>query len=285
MRRLLFALTAGFALMGATETASAQEILLTGPLAGAPPVRKLRLYREGRLEVAPAVSFTLLDQYQRTIFLGGRLTYNITDWLGIGVWGAYGGLLQLSTNLTDEIQGVNADRRAQRAARGGEPSVDDRLTAVNLGPDFEEQIGSINWLAAPQLTIVPFRGKIALFDAIYFDSELYISGGAAFVNVRERAECTENCSITPFAMEERTAIAPTGALGLTFFVNKWNALGVELRVMPFERNLGGFDVAGSGPDEEFPDNRVTDADRELSLNPMVTVSWNFYLPTEYRISE
>ena len=32
---------------------SAQEIQLTGPLAGAPAVRKLRLYREGRFEVAP----------------------------------------------------------------------------------------------------------------------------------------------------------------------------------------------------------------------------------------
>jgi hypothetical protein len=45
-RRLLLAISAGIGLLAATETAQAQEILLTGPLAGAPAVRKLRLYRQ-----------------------------------------------------------------------------------------------------------------------------------------------------------------------------------------------------------------------------------------------
>jgi len=53
-------------------------------------VRKLRLYRQTRLEIAPAVSFTLLDEYQRTILLGARLQFNFTDWLAIGGWGAFG---------------------------------------------------------------------------------------------------------------------------------------------------------------------------------------------------
>ena len=52
-------------------------------------MRKLRLYREKRIEVAPAASFTLLDEYQRTILFGARLNYNITDWLAIGAWGGY----------------------------------------------------------------------------------------------------------------------------------------------------------------------------------------------------
>src|SRR5687768_3142117 len=54
----------GLALVvAAPSSASAQEIQLTGPLKGAPAVRQLRLYREGRLEIAPTVSFTLLDEY------------------------------------------------------------------------------------------------------------------------------------------------------------------------------------------------------------------------------
>ena len=83
-------LAAGAALLAHTERADAQEILLTGPLAGAPAVRKLRLYREGRFEAAPAVSFSLLDEYQRTILFGARLNYNFTDWLAVGLWGAHG---------------------------------------------------------------------------------------------------------------------------------------------------------------------------------------------------
>ena len=35
------------------------------------------------------VAFTLLDEYQRTIFVSGRLQYNIFDWLGIGVFGGF----------------------------------------------------------------------------------------------------------------------------------------------------------------------------------------------------
>ena len=66
-------------------SASAQEIQLTGPLAGAPAVRHERLYRDGRFELAPTVSFTLLDEYKRAILFGARAQYNITDWLAVGV--------------------------------------------------------------------------------------------------------------------------------------------------------------------------------------------------------
>jgi hypothetical protein len=85
-KRLVTMLAAALALFAFTESAQAQQILLTGPLAGAPAVRKLRLHRQGRFEIAPAVSFTLLDEYQRTILLGARLNYNFTDWLSFGVW-------------------------------------------------------------------------------------------------------------------------------------------------------------------------------------------------------
>jgi len=57
-KRLVSVLAAALALFAFTERAEAQQILLTGPLAGAPAVRKLRWHRKGRFEVAPAVSFT-----------------------------------------------------------------------------------------------------------------------------------------------------------------------------------------------------------------------------------
>lgn len=278
-RRVLAAFAAAAALFGMVETASAQEILLTGPLAGAPAVRKQRLYREGRFELAPAVSFTLLDEYKRHILVGARLQYNVTDWLGIGVWGGFGAL-KLPTALTDEIQTVNERRRAEQP----DTSPDRRLTAVNLGPDFEEQAASIEWMAAPQVTFVPFRGKLALFQSIYVDTDLYFFVGPAFASVTERADCEGNCT-TSFETTTRTAIAPTAGLGLTFYVNKWNALGAEFRMTPYSVNTGGFDTAGGGQDAEFPDNNISADDRQLRFNPMLTVSWNFYFPTEYRISE
>ncbi|MGE0327282.1 MAG: hypothetical protein AB7K71_16910 [Polyangiaceae bacterium] len=299
MRRLLVGLTAGLALAAVGEqTASAQEILLTGPLAGAPAVRKLRLYREGRIEVAPAISFTLLDEYQRTMLFGARINYNFTDWLALGVWGGFGGL-KLNTGLTDRVQTVNEDRRTQEAARrqsGLGPSVSSRLTSTNMGAKFEDQVGTIDWIAAPQITAVPFRGKLALFQNIYLDTDLYFFAGPAFIGVSERKECDPDagtpCNDTDpnsptysFNTEGRVAIAPTFGLGFTFYVNKWNAIGFEWRGVPFARNTGGFDNHGGGPDSEFPDQKVNADDRDFKFNQMLTLSYNFYFPQQYRVSE
>jgi hypothetical protein len=289
-KRLLTALTAGLALLGITERSQAQELYLTGPLAGAPAVRKLRLYRQTRFEIAPAVSFTLLDEYQRTILLGARLQFNFTDWLAIGGWGALGSAIRLPTALTENIQTVNEQRQAtlagcanpaDAACKG--PLLTQRLTGVNMGKDLKDQLGGIDWVAAPQLTLTPLRGKLALFQSIYLDTDFYISAGPAFVGLTERANC-KTC-VNQFKMASRMAIAPTFAVGLSFYVNKWSALGFEYRGLPFAWNIGGFDTAGGGKDNQFPDNQITDADQRFRFNQMMTISYNFYLPTQYKVSE
>jgi hypothetical protein len=289
-KRLLTALTAGLALIGFTEHSQAQELYLTGPLAGAPAVRKLRLYRQTRFEIAPAVSFTLLDEYQRHILLGARLQFNFTDWLAVGGWGGWGGL-RLPTALTENIQEVTEQRAAIVAPCNADPSgagcdgplLTQRLTAVNMGPELKDQLGGIDWVAAPQITLTPFRGKLALFQSIYLDTDLYISAGPAFVGLTERKACNP-CS-GQFDVATRTAIAPTFAVGLSFYVNKWSALGFEYRGLPFAWNIGGFDTAGGGKDNEFPDNKIDDADQRFRFNQMMTISYNFYLPTQYKVSE
>jgi len=290
-KRLLSALTVGLALLAFTERSEAQELYLTGPLAGAPAVRKLRLYRQSRFEIAPAVSFTLLDEYQRTILLGGRLQYNFTDWLAVGAWGAYGGLIRLPTALTDNIQAVNKQRNDQFDACTTNPmasgcrtaALSKRLTEVNLGQDLEKQLGSIDWVVAPQITLTPLRGKLALFQSIYLDTDFYISGGAAFIGLTERADC-DPCK-GEFDTATRMAITPTFALGFSFYVNKWSALGFEYRGLPFAWNISGFDTAGGGKDNEFPDNKINEADQRFRFNQMMTLSYNIYLPTQYKVSE
>ena len=287
-KRLVSVLAAALALFAFTERAEAQQILLTGPLAGAPAVRKLRLHRKGRLEVAPAVSFTLLDEYQRTILVGAKLNYHFTDWLAFGAWGAFGAA-HLPTHLTEQIQDVNKARRAADAAPPAHPpSRDSELTAANLGPDFKKQLGSIEWVVAPQLTAVPFRGKLALFQSIYLDTDLYFFAGPAFVGLNER----KNCGGTPadpcvdhFAMAKRVAIAPTFGLGFNFYINKWSAIGFEYRGLPYSWNTGGFDTAGGGQDKKFPDGKITNDDRQFAFNQVLTLSFNMYLPFQYKVSE
>ncbi len=283
--RLLAGILSAAALVGLAKPADAQEILLTGPLAGAPAVRKLRLHRQGRFEISPAVSFTILDEYRRTIILGGKLGYNFTDWLEVGLWGGYGKLIQSDTYLTEQIQAQNKIRIGR--ALQDPLDTERRLTAVNLGPQFDKQLGSLDWILAPQVSVIPFRGKLALFQSIYLDTDLYVFGGAAIVGLTERANCSDcgSDNKTPFPMKAGTKVAPTFGLGLSFYANDWSALGFEWRFLPMSWNTGGFDTAGGGKDGEFPDNKITSADDRFHFQQMLTISWNMNLPTKIRLSE
>jgi hypothetical protein len=273
-----------------SRSASAQEIQLTGPLAGAPAVRQLRLHRAGRFELAPGIAFTLLDEYQRSILVGGRLNYNITEWLALGVWGAVGAV-KTTTGLSDHIQEVTHNRRSGDPAVGGEPntypdsiSINNLLTRASVGDPFKTQLGTIKTVIAPQLTLIPFRGKLAIFQKIFVDTDAYIFGGPAFVNLQEREDCETDCA-THFGTQTRTAIAPTFGLGLSFYMGKFMSLGLEWRALPYAWNSGGFDNRGGNPDGRFPDNKINKDDREFKFNMLLGVNLGFTFPTTLKSSE
>lgn len=281
-------LMASAALVSLPEIAHAQQLQVSGPLAGAPAVRKLRLYRKLRLEVDPTVSFTLLDQYRRQIFFGARLNYGVMDWLSVGVWGGISTSMMgadINTDLTKQIQDVNASRNCSDPANSSDLNC--KLTSVNLGDDFREQVASMNWIVAPQVTAVPFRGKLGLFNEIFVDADLYGFGGIAIIGLSERPNCDVCNGQDTFPAEGRVALAPTFGLGFTFFTNRWTAVGAEWRALPFKWNTGGFDTRGEGDGEEadYPDGRITSADRDFHFNQMLSLSFNMYFPQKHRISE
>lgn len=261
--------------------AQAQEIQLTGPLAGAKAVRKLRLYREGRFEIAPSVSFTLLDEYRRAIITGLRLQYNITDWLGVGLWGGYG--LGYNTYLSDQID-ANAVR-GPRTAVNLNHTGNGTTTAFKPAP-FGDQVGRIQWVANPQVTLVPFRGKLALFQALFVDTDAYLHAGLGIIGLQERPncgstgdqfkQCTDPASFQPGS---RVAFAPTFGLGLNFWLMDLISLGVEYKAMPFSWNRGGFDSRGGAPNGNFPDNKITSDDQTFKFNQMLSISVGFALGT------
>jgi len=267
-------------LVGAAE---AQEIQLTGPLKGAPAVRRLRLYRQGRMEIAPSVSFTLLDEYRRTILMGGQLNYNILDWLGIGVWGA-GGAISTTTDLTDRIDAV-APRDPLTAT-----NVNHSLAPSGGRASFADQTAQISWVLVPQLTFIPFRGKLAIFNKIFVDTDFYISGGPSFVGVQERQNCGgagEPLCSNPksFTLTSNTKIFATGAVGLTFYPAGVWSFGVEYRALPFWWNRAGFDSRGAGPNGNFPDQQVNDKDATFKFNQLVTIAIGFYIPIAPKLSD
>ena len=47
-------------------------------------------------------------------------------------------------------------------------------------------------MVTPQIQFTPFRGKLAIFQKVFVDTDAYIHGGLAIVGLQERAECGGN---------------------------------------------------------------------------------------------
>jgi hypothetical protein len=279
-----FSVLAAAAVLTTFGRAQAQELQLTGPLKGAPAVRQLRLYREGRFEIAPAISFTFLDEYRRTIFAGAQLNYSIKDWLAIGVWGA-AGVISTTTDLSDKIN-TTAPRDPLTAVNVIHSQAPSGTLPGTVPTKFDQQTAQLQYVIAPQLTFIPFRGKLAIFNKIFVDTDFYFSGGVGFVGLKERANCSSNCSApSSFALASTTKIAPTFGVGLKFYPAGFWSLAVEYRALPFAWNPSGFDSRGAGPNGNFPDQKIDSQDETFLFNQMVTIALGFYLPTEPKISE
>ncbi len=151
-------LLVGDGLRSGTHSASAQEVQVTGPLADAPAVMRLRLWRENRLQLEPFFAFTFGDDYSRSLIFGGEARYSFLDWLGIGIWGG-GSFVHLNTDLTRQVRdkGVTTNRN--------------RLSLPSR-ENFPDQIGRLDWLAGVDVHFTPFRGKLAMFQKGFVDADL-----------------------------------------------------------------------------------------------------------------
>ncbi len=258
--------------------ANAQEIQLTGPLKGAPAVRRLRLYREGRVEFAPSFTATILDEYKRTLLVGARINYGVTDWLGLGVWGAFGAV-KVSTGLTDQINTTASQDGLNRMNSG-------------LNGQFKSQAAEISFIAMPQITATPFRGKFALFQSVFADVDAYIFAGFGLVGTKERKDCPNFilCA-ADHSTESKSHPAPTWGLGFNFYLNNFMALGFEYRMIPFAWNRSGFDSRGLNADGstsssgKFPDQKIDSSDQTYKFNQMLSIFLGFSFPSKPKITD
>lgn len=283
-RIALVVMTALAAVGVGSASASAQEVQISGPLAGAPACHHCRIYREGRFQIQPFVGFTLQDEFVRAIPLGIQLQYHFTEWLGIGLWGAWAGI-GIDTGLTDEItaQGQTTNRN--------------RLSLVTR-EGFPDQVGRLSLLAAVQLEFIPLRGKLSLFQKLFIDADFYIAAGFALANVEERAPtetagiCDDDGGMVPqpspqclssqTARESRWAPAPTVAVGLMLYATDFFGVSFEWRAIPFAWNTSGTDEDGFNG---FPDGLINDEDQVFHLNHMVNIGFAFMLPPTAAVTE
>lgn len=277
IRRTLM-VAATLLVIGSASAAEAQEIMLEGPLAGAPACSNCVLYREGRVSIAPMFSFTLLDDYRRHIFIGGRVIYNITDWLGIGITGAAGGFWgdALDTDLTEQVSrsaptGIDANRANFPFTSNSEGDAAARRHTTDL-------LGRMLGFVSAELYFIPFRGKMGVFSRLFLDVDLYIFAGYAIPFVQERAnvDCRSYDWVTshdggraeidgrtldedewndglddrcPWNTVERADTrvavgAGTYGVGVSIYANDWLAVNLEYRIMPIFWNHTGTDERG-----------------------------------------
>jgi hypothetical protein len=270
----------------APRAAQAQDVEVSGPLAGSPSVIALRAYRQMRFQIQLQSTMTLQDEFSRAVLFGGQLAFHPTDWLGIGVWGGFAPI-HIDTTLTDEVTDKGQTNQVN-------------VLSLPNADNFDGQIGQIKWIAAPQLSFIPLRGKIGIFEALFVDVDFYILAGAAFAGVDERKDVTgaqfNACramggladQIRCFSDSQddttsRVSIAPTAAFGFSFYMADFVALTFEYRVVPFSWNASGTDEAGAATGD-FPDGQINSDDRLLHLNQMMTLGFAFYLPTHPRLT-
>jgi hypothetical protein len=279
---LALCLVLGDGLREGADTASAQDVQVSGPLAGATSVKKLRLWRAMRLHVEPFFAFTIGDEYARSLIVGGELRFHFVDWFGIGGWGGYT-VAKLNTNLTDEIQGEFSTTNANRLD-------------LPSNSNFPEQIGRINWWSGVELHFMPFRGKLAMFQTVFFDADLDFFVGAAFVGVEERADAIGRpspsdvafCEIAGNAMDtgclesqlarsKRTAIAPSFGVSFNAFFHDFLGIALRWRGIPFKYNTGGTD--------NNRDGQIDSNDRIRQFNNMFTFGLIFVLPPKTKTTD
>ncbi len=269
-----------------TSTASAQDVQITGPLAGQPAVRHMRQYRVNRFFITPSVAYTLQDEFARALFFGGSMGYHFTDWLGLSVWGG-AAPLNIDTDLTTQIS-----RNSQVANR----------TRLDLPTTqrFPRQIGRMRWGVALQALFVPLRGKLSLFQAGFVDTDLYLLAGVALIGLEERravsgdsnpcagtaatmadGTSSDACRATQLARADRIAPAPMLGLGLSMYFNEFIGLQFEWRAFPFSWHTSGFDERGQ---DGFPDRQINGDDSRTMFNHMFNVGLVIYLPTEVQLS-
>jgi hypothetical protein len=266
--------------------ALAQEIQITGPLAGQPAVRRMRQYRVDRVQlIVPTVGYTLQDEFSRSLMTGLEANVHFTDFLGVGVWGAtanFWNAFHINTDLTTQVQ------------MNGQTTSRNRLSLPS--PDlFDEQVARLQGVVSAHLLFAPLRGKLAIFQGIFVDTDFYILAGFALAFVQERADVdtggaamcagaltSAGCLATQTARKDRIAPAPIFGVGLNLYFNSFIGLAIQWRAFPFNMNPAGTDEAGLQEDASVtqPDGAIDDNDQRFYFHHMINIGLIINLPPD-----
>ena len=207
--------------------------------------------------------------------LGARLEFNIFEWLSVGAVGYYS--INAATKLTQHIS-ASEDI-------GGQPTTpsESNFPSYSGANNFENQVALLKGMYLAQLSVIPLRGKLAMFEKLFVAIDGYIFLGGGIVHLNERKHCAsedtdgdgtnDQCGDlsqiddgSGYGTVSRVSrVTGTFTLGVGFmaYFNEWFALNLEYRLAPFKWNEGGTDESGKAGKQW-----------KLSENDDGTVSWS-----------
>lgn len=194
-----------------------------------PTVRRKLLFRSTRVEVAPIVSVTLNDAFNRNMLVGANIYYHLTNEFGIGVTGGFG-LLQMNTDLRNNIETT--------------------LQASSQSDLDQLSFSYVQWLVQPELSYVPFFGKFNFIGNMILNWDFHLLVGVGFIN-RGAEAASAGGSVD--STLEGLRIAPAIGVGARLFLGDMFSLNINLRDYIYSR----AEVSNGTVDEELHNNLMT----------------------------
>lgn len=161
------------------DTAQAKR---KSPLEGKPVVvRKLEL-RKLRVGITPFIGMSLSQPFVHKGYVGGKLQFDITDWIGLRGMFAYG-ILNFDAKLLKGLVGTDANPGTLpvgvQPMTGTTPvrADNDFNNPAPLRHDFQAGLTRNSFLSSVDLVFTPFSGKLGLFSGIFTEYDLYLFGG------------------------------------------------------------------------------------------------------------
>lgn len=297
------------------DTAQAKR---KSPLEGKPVVvRKLEL-RKLRVGITPFVGMSLSQAFVHKGYVGGKLHFDFTDWIGIKAMGAFG-IIDKDAKL---LRALNAEGGLPE---GIPPMIEGNNTAApargpnefnNPAPlkhDFQAGLTKNQFLASFDLVFTPFSGKLGLFSGIFTEYDLYLFGGLGVSGWKKHygqkstnellagagqaldsmpganycrtagdpdSEVNRECFLHPVKADTGIKVGPSFGGGIHVFLADFAAINVDVQDIMSLNNLAGLNTTT----EEVPPV-VNKKDANWNHNVMMSLGVTFYFPPKAKRSQ
>jgi outer membrane beta-barrel protein len=254
------------------------------PLAGAPAIRKRVELRDKRFELGAGAAATLGQDFYNAVFVNLRAGFHITDSFGLSL---NSGVFNLTPDMKTDFhsQLAKALGTSGRLPNSPNPDPTDKTPTPD---DAAAAANRISMFVIPQLDVVPFTGKLALFSKLFMSYDVYVFGGVGAVNLVKKGQVDPNyCGPDPTDQSANPAprcapyagmkLAGSGGVGMHAFVNDYFAINLEVRDLIYKNNASGRDVNGDGVTDKHDLNWTWH-------NWLIGLNATFFLPAKAKIS-